>query len=259
MFTLKQSAWIRGPAGEPLPSVYQPLAENGTQFLRGQLALVAAGPGAGKSIFALTYALKAKVPTLYISADSDAFTQVSRSVSALTGCHYAEAKRVARSGDPEQLAALNSIPIRFIFDASPSVDRINLAVASYDEVYGEFPALIVVDNITDVCTGGKANDEDPFAGLEALMSYLHELARGTGAFVMGLHHVTGKYNDGDTPIPLTGLKGQIGRVPELVLTIHRIESLMRVSTVKQRGGRADPSGMTFAELRFDGEHMQLTG
>lgn len=263
MYTLVQSSRIRGPAGEPLPVVYEALAQNDTRFIRGQLGLVAAGPGTGKSIFALTYALKANVPTLYISADSDAFTQVSRSVSIMSGCHYSEAKRLTREDNPAAFTPLSGLPIRFAYDSSPTLDRIETLVNSYDEVYGDYPAMIVVDNITDVITGGADNAENPFAGLESLMGYLHDMARGTGAFVLGLHHVLGQYNDGDKPIPLSGIKGQIGRVPELVLTMHRIVSdygptLVRVSTVKQRAGRADPSGQSFAELEFDGEHMQLT-
>jgi hypothetical protein len=246
-----------------LPVVFEALAQNDTQFLRGQLGLVAAGPGTGKSVFALTYALKARVPCLYISADSDAFTQVSRSVSILSGCNYAEAKRLTRENRSEAFTPMSGIPIRFAYDSSPSLDRIETLVDSYDEVYGDYPAMIIVDNITNVRTGTAANDSDAFAGLESLMDYLHDMARGTGAFVMGLHHVTGEYNNGDKPIPLSGLKGQIGRVPEMVLTMHRVVSdygptLIRVSTVKQRSGRTDASGRSFAELQFDGEHMQLT-
>lgn len=263
MYTLVQSARIRGPAGEPLPVVYESLADNDTHFVRGQLGLVTAGPGTGKSVFALTYALKSRVPTLYISADSDSFTQVSRSISVLTGCSYAEAKRLTREGKPEAFTPMAGIPIRFAYDSSPSLDRIETLVQSYDEVYGDYPAMIVVDNITNVRTGSAENDSDSFAGLEALMDYLHDMARGTGAFVLGLHHVTSQYNDGDKPIPLSGIKGQIGRVPELILTMHRIVSdfgptLVRVSTVKQRNGRADASGHSYAEMEFDGAHMQFT-
>ena len=45
MLTLAQSAAVRGSAGEPLPVVWKALNDKGTNFLRGQLVLVAAGPG----------------------------------------------------------------------------------------------------------------------------------------------------------------------------------------------------------------------
>ena len=89
------------------------------------------------------------------------------------------------------------------------------------------------------------------------------MARTTEACVIVLHHVTGPYNDANQPIPLSGVKGQIGRVPELILTLHKevgeygYEDLLKVSTVKNRGQKADPSGQDFAELTFDGYHMQI--
>jgi hypothetical protein len=60
------------------------------------------------------------------------------------------------------------------------------------------------------------------------------------------------------------VKGQITRVPELVITLHRKASEMDfgvdtlyVSTVKNRGGKSDPSGVDAAELEFIGDTMQI--
>jgi hypothetical protein len=160
----------------------------------------------------LAYALKSKVPTLYFSADSDAFTQISRSVSILSGMSLERSTRAVRSADLGEVAdQLDEIPIRFNYKASPSLDVIEETLEAYTALYEDYPALIIVDNVTNVRT--DSSDEDPFSGLEALMDYLHEMARETGSCVVGLHHVTGPHNDGDKPIPLSGIKGQIGRVP----------------------------------------------
>lgn len=263
MYTLGQSLYIRGSAGDPLPKVWDSLDAKGTRFLRGQLCLVCAGPGTGKSAFILTYALKARVPTLYISADSDAFTQSSRAVSVLTGWTMDRSAREVREGklDGAAHAALADIPLRFTYSASPSLDQIEESMLAYDEVYGDFPALVVVDNVTNVRSGGEG-DDDPFSGLESLMDYLHDMARSTAACVVGLHHVTGGYNDADKAIPLSGVKGQISRVPEMILTLHRVQEQfgadsLRVSTVKNRGGKSDPSGLDYAELQFQGDNMQI--
>ncbi len=212
----------------------------------------------------LTYALKAQVPTLYFSADSDPFTQVSRSLSNVTGWPMEKSAEVVISGDLGDAAeAFRDIPIRFNYNASPTIDQIEATMLAYDEVYGDFPSLVVIDNVTNVRVGGD-NDDDPFSGLEGFMDYLHGMARETGACVIGLHHVTGAYNDADKPIPLSGVKGQITRVPELVLTLHRKTSdldfgvgTLYVSTVKNRGGKSDPSGVDAAELEFIGETMQI--
>lgn len=201
------------------------------------------------------------VPTLYFSADSDAYTQLTRSLSIITGWSAeksAEAVRTGDLGDVEE--EFRDIPIRFNYNASPSLDQIESTMMAYDEVYGDFPDLVIIDNVTNVRTGGE--DDDPFSGLEALADYFHDMGRSTGAHVSGLHHVTGGYNDADKPIPLSGVKGQITRVPEMVLTLHRVSEgfgsdSLRVSTVKNRGGKADPSGLDYAELEFVGDSMQI--
>ncbi|AIS73830.1 DnaB-like dsDNA helicase [Mycobacterium phage SemperFi] len=263
MYTPRQSLYIRGSAGDPLPPVWNALDLKGTQLRRGQLVLVCAGPGTGKSAFVLAYALKSKVPTLYFSADSDAFTQLSRSVSILSGWSLERATRAVREQNIEDAVAneLDQIPIRFNYKASPSLDVIEESLQAYDALYEDFPALIVVDNITNVRTDSSDGD-DPFSGLESLMDYLHEMGRETGSCVVGLHHVTGPHNDGDKPIPLSGIKGQIGRVPEMILTLHRVSDgfgpdSLNVSTVKNRGGKSDPSGQDFASLQFVGDTMQI--
>ena len=241
--------------------MWDTLERRGTRFLRGQLALIAAGPGSGKSAFALTYALRSAVPCLYFSADSDSFTQASRSVSILTGWSMEKSMAAVREGDLGEAAAeFEEIPIRFVYNANPTLDQIESSMMAYDEVYGDFPALVVIDNVTNVLTGGS--EDDPYGNLEALMDYLHSMGRSTGSCVIGLHHVLGGYNDADKPIPLSGVKGQITRVPELVLTLHRVveefgADILRVSTVKNRGGRMDPSGADYAELEFIGETMQI--
>jgi len=261
MYTPLQSLYIKGSAGDPLPPVWDALEQKGTRFLRGQLCLVCAGPGTGKSAFVLTYALHARVPTLYFSADSDAFTQLSRSLSILTGWSMEKSARAVREGNlGEAEAVFDDVPIRFNYNASPSLDQIENSMMSYEEVYGDFPALVVVDNVTNVRAGGDA--DDPFSGLESLMDYLHDMARSTSACVVGLHHVTGGYNDADKAIPLSGVKGQISRVPEMILTLHRVSEqfggdTLRVSTVKNRYGKSDPSGLDYAELEFIGESMTI--
>ncbi|MDP7733668.1 AAA family ATPase [Mycobacterium paragordonae] len=261
MYTALQSLYIKGSAGDPLPTVFESLAQRGTHFLRGQLVLVCAGPGTGKSGMTLTYAVKSRVPTLYFSADSDAFTQTSRMTSILTGWTLEKSSELVRLGDLNGATpALDGMPIRFVYDASPTLDTIGDSLKAYLQLNGDYPALVVIDNITNVVTA--SSEEDPFSGLEMLMDVLHKLARDTGACVVGLHHVTGEYNNGNVPIPLNGVKGQITRVPELVLTMFRTQSefggaYLNISTVKNRAGKQDPSGRSYVSLVFDGNTMTI--
>jgi replicative DNA helicase len=59
---------------QPLPTVWKDLETKDIKFRRGQVCMVAAAPNAGKSMFALVYAIKSKVPTLFFSADTDIAT-----------------------------------------------------------------------------------------------------------------------------------------------------------------------------------------
>ncbi|MFE7717524.1 DnaB-like helicase C-terminal domain-containing protein [Nocardia rhizosphaerihabitans] len=255
MFTLQQSARIRGSAGVALPTVWKSLEDIGVVFRKGQLNLICAGPGTGKSAFALNYAIQSQTPALYFSADSDSFTQLTRSIAIMTGTTTEEIARNVLAGKLEGYTTeLNSVPIRLVYDASPSLDTVERVMMAYEEVYGDFPSLVTVDNVTNIRTDTEG--DDPFGGLESLMDYLHTMARETESCVWGLHHVTGPYVDAAKPIPLSGVKGQISRVPEVILTLHRPDMLC-VSTVKNRGGRADPSGETFAELHFIGDTMRI--
>lgn len=173
------------------------------------------------------------------------------------------AKMILRDDLSKVKEKLTGLPVRFNYKASPSLDDIETSIAAYEEVYGDYPSLIVVDNVTNVRSEMSSDDGDPFSGLEGLMDYLHEMARETQACVIGLHHVTGAYNDGKSPIPLSGVKGQISRVPELILTLHKndgndfMPDSLRVSAVKNRGGKSDASGKDFAELEFFGDKMLI--
>jgi DnaB-like helicase C terminal domain len=261
MYSIVQARRIRGAAGDPLPTVFQSFEQFKIIFRRGQLCLICAGPGTGKSALALTQAVRSRVPTLYMSADSDAFTQVSRSFSIHTGITMDETERYARGEEVlqstlDRAEELKRIPVRFNFLAAPKLSNIEKSMEAFDELYGEYPALTVVDNITNVRNGTEDNAENPFGGLEVFLDYANEMARETQSCVIGLHHVNGPYNDQNKPIPMSGVKGQIGRVPQMILTLFRSgPGTVGVSPVKLRGAKFDPSGEYYTELDFDGSTM----
>lgn len=152
--------------------------------------------------------------------------------------------------------------LRFDFAAQPSIDDVEVKVACYTEVYGLAPHLIVLDNITNL--DNEAGDAESFTfGLEGLCDWANSMAKETGAHVLALHHVTGEFSDGLKPIPLSGIKGKIGRVPSMVLTIHKeVDGMdgqtLHISPVKNREGFSDPSGNTFVSYRFDTDRFSLT-
>lgn len=262
MLTLRQALFQKNDSGVPLPTVWTSLEQQGIRFLQGQYVLVCAAPGIGKSAFVLTKVLKSGVPALYLSADSDEFTQTTRAMSILNGWPMEKSAQMYRDDKEQAVKTLDATNVLFDFNPSPTLNQLEDVVKATTELMDDYPQMIVVDNITNVISGFAGNDEDPFAGLELLNDYLHSLARNTGACVVGLHHVKGDHNDGNKPIPLSGIKGQIGRVPEMILTLHRIPSdhgpdTLNVSAVKNRSGRGFPSGRSYVSLQFDGKTMSI--
>ncbi|MFG3343338.1 AAA family ATPase [Glycomyces sp. NPDC048151] len=261
MFSLLQAHRAGSDVGVALPTVFRSFERWGARLIRGQLSLCAAPAGTGKSALGLTMALKSGVSVLYLSADSDSHVQTSRTISILTGAPLAESQEWTRSQTwPAEVgeALGQNLFFRWDFTPSPTVDDVEAAVACYFEIYGEFPHLIVVDNVTNIRGTSAANADDPFSGLESLMDYLHSMARETGAHVLGLHHTTAAHNDSSQPIPLSGVKGQISRVPALIITLHKAgEKLLGASVVKNRNGRSDAGGHLSVELEADLSRMAI--
>ena len=88
----------------PLPDVWKNLVKQSIKFRRGQVCMVAAAPNAGKSMFALIYAIKANVPTLFFSADTDTATVMIRAAahpigpqSGYCGTQHREATKLLRT------------------------------------------------------------------------------------------------------------------------------------------------------------------
>ncbi|MEU5187013.1 AAA family ATPase [Streptomyces klenkii] len=265
MFSLSQSARQRGAAGEPLPNPFKGLVKLGTEFRRGEVSIVAAGAGTGKSTVVLNLAIQSNTPTLYFSADSTAATQVVRAASILTG-HDAEGVRAKLHSDnfgEYDAAFAKRWWQRFNYAARPTPGEIELHLKAYYAVFNIYPHLVCIDNITNVDTGSADTTESYTLGLEGLCDYMSEMARVTHAHVMATHHVIGEYSDGLKPIPMSGIKGKISRVPSTILTIHKETDGMgggtlHVSPVKNREGFSDPSGETYASFDFDTRTMRLT-
>lgn len=265
MYSLVQSARIKGSAGEPLSNPSKALQKMDVDFRRSDLSIVCAGPGTGKSLFALNLALHGSMPVMYWSADSNAVTQLSRATAMLTGDDARIVKKALledRFEEYERVLA-DKWWIRLNYEAMPTPADMESDLEVYFEVFGCYPHLCVVDNVTNVDNGSAGDAESFTFGLEGMCEYLNDMARETEAHVMALHHVTGEHSDGLKPIPLSGVKGKIHRVPSLILTIHRepdesgLIQTLNVSPVKNREGFSDPSGNTFVQMDLDSKTLRL--
>ena len=221
----------------PLPDVWVALANKQIKFRRGQVCMVAAAPNAGKSMFALIYAIKAKVPTLFFSADTDTATVMMRAASHLSGHEQllVESNLLSnRHYYDKYLSEMESI--QFVFDSSPSLDDIELEIKAYVELFGIPPELIVVDNLMNVVS----ESDNEWAGLRAIMVEFHDMARKTEACVLVLHHVSEQTEYGKTTEPPArrAIHGKVSQLPALIITLgfDPYNSILKVAAVKNRFG-----------------------
>lgn len=221
----------------PLPEVWTDLNQKQIKFRRGQVCMVAAAPNAGKSMFALVYAIRAKVPTLFFSADTDTATVMIRAASALSGHSQLSVEAQLQSNPNAYKDQLKNMShIQWVFDSSPSLDDIELEVKAYVELYGIAPELIIIDNLMNVV----AEHDNEWAGLRQIMMELHDMARKTESCVMVLHHVSEQTEYGDTTKPPArrAIHGKVSQLPSLILTLgySPTEGTLRVAPVKNRFG-----------------------
>jgi len=223
----------------PLPDVWRSLVSGdvNVKFRRGQVCMVAAAPNAGKSMFALVYAIKAKVPTLFFSADTDTTTVTIRAAAHLSG-HAQVTVEKNLENDPsyyrEHLGDMENL--QWVFDSSPSLDDIEMEIKAYIELYGIAPELIIIDNLMNVA----AETDNEWAGLRAIMMELHDMARKTEACVLVLHHVSeqSEYGSPSMPPPRRAIHGKVGQLPAVILTLgyDPSQGMLRVAPVKNRFG-----------------------
>ena len=233
----------------PLPDVWKDLAKKQIKFRRGQVCMVAAAPNAGKSMFALIYAVKAKVPTLFFSADTDTATVMMRAASHLSGHSQLLVEGNLTSNRHYYDKHLDNMSnIQFVFDSSPSLDDIELEIKAYVELFGIPPELIVIDNLMNVV----AESDNEWAGLRAIMVDFHDMARKTEACVMVLHHVSEQSEYGKTTFPPArrAIHGKVSQLPALILTLgfDPLDATLKVAPVKNRFGPHTADGSDFATL-----------
>lgn len=222
--------------GAELPLPMPVLEQVGIKFRRGQLSLIAAAPGGGKSSLATHLAVHMDVPTLYMSADCDRMTVGASVLAGLLDEELTEAEWLIGQRDPECMTILADATDKmwWCFQPSPTLQDIGEELYAFAHVQGRWPELIVIDNLMDVNEPG-----DELTKHLNIIQALVETARETQAHIMLLHHVIGEFQDGDQPIPRSGIRYKVSDKPRLALTLYRPEpGIMRVCVVKHTGGKA---------------------
>ncbi len=251
--------------GEPLPDPWPTLAGPGhmARFRRSELSLVAAEPGDGKSTFALVAAVTMGQPTLYVSCDSSAHEQATRLLALATGKSRDEVEPwlgTHAGWCSQQLSRFGHIT--WCFDSGPTLDDVVEEIDAYIVQHGQAPALVIVDNASDVWL---TTGDGEWGNLRALMRELKALAREYDFHVMALHHTAERTDSQGRPVrpdpapARSAIQGKISAVPSLVLTLTSNSEYgwMHVAVVKNRSGPSYPDGKTVCEFLFDPSVMSI--
>jgi hypothetical protein len=221
--------------------------------------MIAAAPNVGKSMFALIYIIKAKVPTLFFSADTDTATVMMRAAAHLSGHSQIMVENNLNSNRhyyDKHLGNLDSI--QFVFDSSPSLDDIELEIKAYVELFGVPPELVVIDNLMNVA----AESDNEWAGLRSIMVEFHDMARKTEACVMVLHHVSEQSEYGKTTEPPArrAIHGKVSQLPALILTLgfDPYNKVLKIAAVKNRFGPHTADGSDHVGLFVNYEVCQIS-
>ena len=258
MLTIAQAATRNKNNAQLLPDLFPALAQNGVRFRRGQVTMIAGQPNSGKSLLALFYAVKSGVPTLYISADTDAYTTAIRAAAVITGSQVNTVEEAFTSGAgyefyEEELSTLKHL--RFDFDPSPTLDDIQLSIQAYGEAFGEYPHLLIIDNLLNIA----ALHDNEWTGMRDIAKAMHHIARETDAAVFMLHHTTEAEGRPELPPSRKSIQGKISQLPEMILTVamDHETSEYRIACVKNRFAKNSAAGTDYTVLFADASRMTL--
>ena len=257
MLTLATAFEKEVSAGAPLPEAYPTLTRAQIKFRRSTVVMVAGVPGCNKSTFALNLAAEMDVPTLYYSADTDDFTVGLRLAAKLSGRPWQEIELElknpsARDYYTDLLTETGNL--WWSFEPEPTPEQMDVQLSAFCELYGDYPSLIVVDNLMNV----TMDSDNEWGGMRKLMKLFSYWARTTGACILVLHHCGEvEYNRLYCP-PRRIIQGKLNHYPALILTLDAQASVLKIAAVKNRHGKQDPSGERYETLGLDASRMRIT-
>lgn len=248
----------RAAEAEALPSVpeLEQIERIGFRLRRGELCMIAGQPGSMKSTFALWWAVKMNVPTLYFCADNDPYVSMTRLLAILTGLTVEDISLSITDSDMRDYYrdVVHGSRIQFCFDSSPTLDDMADEIQAYVELWDAYPDLIIVDNLMNV----EAEHGEEFAGLRLVAKEMHRMARETSASVMVLHHMR-EEQDPDRVSSRRMLSGKIAQLPERIMGVaFDGSSTFKMSVLKLRDGKQDPSGNECYVLTVDPQRSTFT-
>lgn len=214
--------------------------------------MVAGRSGHMKSLFTLWLVRQMGVRTLYYSADMNAWQASVRLTAGQLGITTDEVEMSLADGSFYEPPP--ALPLHFCFDSNPTLDDIEDELDAYVEAWGDYPELIVVDNLKNV----DSQHEGEYGGQNFVLDFLHGVTRQTGAACIVLHHtqIGVSTKKPFEPQPRWAIKNNVDELPELILTVGHNEDngLYGIAAVKCRMAKQDMAAENPIYIQADPTH-----
>lgn len=225
---------------------------------QGDLVMIVGRSGSQKSGLALFLAAMLGKPALYFSGDMTPW-EASTRIIAMNYRHTVG--EIEKNVDEYGAEYYDNITvgdsISFVFESPITWRGASEEIDAYLELWGEYPSVIVIDNLMDV-----EGCESDYQAQQTAMQWITALSRETRATTIVTHHATDKtVSDTDTPPSRKEIKNGLSEKPQLILGVSfyggeentsnvlTIPQELRVAVLKQRSGKSFPDGSRYERLR----------
>lgn len=257
MLRLSQAARRFRDLGSPLHNPFSRLREEGLEFFPGDLVIMAAADGTGKSVLAMLLALMTEETTLYTSPDTSGPTTIVRAIQHLFKVDGKTAREMFINEDPRVREAFNrDDKVRWNFRRVVDTGSIGHMANAYAEVKGEYPGFLTVDGLSSLVSLEESSAALSSARGE-MIQQLNMLAAHTKSCVIVPTHVKGGEGGKNLSNVQKLDKGQVldnvTKLAAVVLTVHRHEDTndIGICIVKNRVAEASPTASKPIYLETD--------
>lgn len=208
----------------------------------GNVGVIIAAPGVGKTTLGLNWVNQTNARTLYCSADTNPADVTAQLASMVTGHDRVIVEKRLEANDEWKKEYANAVyrsnPNLVVdFDPSPSTRSIWEKSVALTELWAATPEVVVIDTASNI----EMSDRGDNAEWQRVWLACKDLARNLNSFVLLMHHVRqGEAASGRlAPEMSDGLWGS-NKFPEFVLGLHTASPTELVVTVrKNRSGKKD--------------------
>ena len=212
-----------------------------------ELVVIAAAPGAGKSVVAVNMAMGVDYPVLYFAQDSPSSVKARMVALASPGLSVRQAHgKVADPTTRQEIADLIAKRVRdtlIVQTGAVNIDQIEKSIDALTEWIGEAPPLVIIDNLIDMIVPGYNPSENGF--FATVLPALKQMAIRLDTCIVVLHHVSraSAGSKGRSGITMKDLLFAGEREARHVWGVFNDgEARMNLQILKQQDGRADPEG-----------------